>query len=66
MALSEDVLFTGLGDELLNEATGRSSRRWPLVLFVLLFGALVAGYLVRRTRSHGADLPTEVPTPVAA
>jgi hypothetical protein len=40
-------------DEALDEATGRSSRRFALVLVCLLFGAVLALWLTRRQAMGG-------------
>jgi hypothetical protein len=40
----------GIVDEALDEATGRSSKRWGLVLLALVVGGVVAWCLARRAR----------------
>jgi LPXTG-motif cell wall-anchored protein len=66
MALSEDSILNSFADELLKEATGKSSKPWALVLASLLIVGLTALWLVRRSKSQAADATTEVPAPVAA
>ena len=42
--------MNGIVDEALDEAMGRSSKRWVLVLLALVVGGLVAWCLARRAR----------------
>jgi LPXTG-motif cell wall-anchored protein len=66
MALSEDSFFTGFADELVKEATGKSSKPWALVLAALLLIGLGGLWFARRSKSQPADAPAEVSAPVAA
>jgi LPXTG-motif cell wall-anchored protein len=66
MAFSEDSFLTGFADELVKEATGKSSKPWALVFATLLIVGLGALWFVRRRHAEGADAAEEVPAPVAA
>jgi hypothetical protein len=50
----------GIVDEALDEAVGRSSKRWALVLLAFVVGGAVAVWLSRRSPQSSTDvaLPT--------
>jgi len=55
-------------DEVVDEATGASPRRWVLLLLVFVVGGVVALWLSKRARRAGPDLGivAEVAGPPAA
>ena len=55
-------------DEVVDEATGASPRRWALLLLVFVVGGVVALWLSKRARRAGPDLGivAEVAGPPAA
>ena len=53
--------MNGIVDEALDEAVGRSSKRWALVLLALVIGGAVAVWLSRRN----AQSSTAVAPPTA-
>ena len=48
--------MTEIIDEAIDEAVGRRSKRWPLLLVALVVGSAVAVWLVQRSRGAGVEL----------
>jgi hypothetical protein len=49
--MSGQSIVESIVDETIDEITGRSSRKWLLVLLGVLVGAALALYLAKRSRS---------------
>ena len=47
-------------DEVVDEATGASPRRWALLLLVAVVGGVVALWLSKRARRAGSDAGSDV------
>jgi hypothetical protein len=63
MGIANGDEVSAIVDEALDEAIGRSNKKWALVLLALVAGATVAFWMTRRARStEPADAPAEVPT----
>ena len=75
MEIASTELVAAIVDEAVDEAVGRSSKKWALVLLALVVGAAVAFWLTHRARSTESAValivepaseptvaPAEVPT----
>ncbi len=63
MRIANSEQVTAIVDEALDEAGGRSGKKWALVLLALVAGAMVAFWTTHRAGpTASAVAPAEVPT----
>ncbi len=64
--MDEANIASGLAFELVDEVTGESSKKWALVVVVLVLAALGAIFLMRRNSARGLETPAEPAVETAA